>query len=189
MKIPIELSARHIHLCKDDLEILFGKDYSLTVLKNISQPGQFAAKETVNISNKTNTISNVRIVGPLRDESQVEISKSDAYALKINPPIRISGEIENTPGITITGPSGEVILQKGVIIAKRHLHLSEEEAKKMNLNHKDNISINIFGERSLIFNEVIIRSRKGIDKMAFHLDTDEANAANVISGDYGEINE
>lgn len=187
MRVPIEISARHIHLKQTDLELLFGKGYELKKLKEISQPDQFAARETVTIKNGVEEISNVRIIGPCRDYTQVEISKTDAHNLSIDAPIRNSGDINNTPGICVLGPKGRLFLKSGVIISERHLHLSSEEAKKLNLRHLQLISIKIGGNRSLIFNNVIVNSRQNVDKLSFQIDTDEANAANVKNGDYGEI--
>ncbi|MEM4261213.1 MAG: phosphate propanoyltransferase [Candidatus Woesearchaeota archaeon] len=187
MKVPIEISARHVHLSKDDLYKLFGKNYILKIKNQLSQPGQFAAKETLTIKNGKNIIENVRIIGPCRNISQVEISKTDAIKLKLNPPVRVSGDIDGTPGLILIGPKGKMILKKGVIIAKRHLHISPEEAKKNNLLDKQIISIKVAGERSIVYNEVIVRSRENIDKLSFQLDTDEANAGGIQNGDYGEI--
>lgn len=186
MKIPIEISARHAHLCRKDMESLFGSDYELKINKNISQPGQFAVEETINIKNGDNKIENIRIVGPLRDYSQVEISMTDAYLLKIEVPIRISGDIDNTPGIELIGPAGSVTLSKGLIIAQRHLHISPVDATQNNLKHGQIISIKTAGERAVVFNNVTVRSREGIDTLAFHIDTDEGNAAGVKSKDEGE---
>jgi len=187
MSIPIEISARHIHLTHEDMEKLFGKNYNLKIKKDVSQPGQFAAEETLTIENNNQKIEHVRIVGPERKESQVEISLTDAYHLEVNPPVRLSGEIEGTPGITLSGPVGKIQLKKGLIIAKRHLHISPLDAGKLKLKHKDIVSVRTKGERAVIFNEVVVRSRKGKDEMSFQLDTDEANAAGVKNGDLGEI--
>lgn len=187
MKIPIEVSARHLHLCQDDMDKLFGKNHELEIKKNISQPGQFAAAETLTIESSGKKIEDVRIVGPIRKHSQVEISLTDAYHLDVFPPIRLSGDIEGTPGITLVGPKGKINLQNGLIVAKRHLHISPQDAQKLHLKHKDSISIKTTGERSVVFNQVIVRSKEGEDELSFQLDTDEANAAGVKNGDVGEI--
>jgi putative phosphotransacetylase len=187
MRVPIEISARHIHLKKTDLELLFGKGYELKVLRDITQPGQFACRETVTIKNGINEINNVRIIGPCRDYTQVELSKTDAHNLSMDVPIKNSGEINDTPGICILGPKGRLIIKNGVIIPERHLHISPDEAKKLNLRHLQLISISISGKRSLIFNNVVVNSRQNIDKLSFQIDPDEANAADVKNGDYGEI--
>lgn len=187
MIVPIEISARHIHLSESHLYELFGKNYELTVYKKISQPDQFSANETVTIKNGENTIENVRIVGPVRNETQLEISKTDARRMGIDAPVRLSGDIENTPSCIVMGPKGEINIGKGVIIAKRHLHISEFDAKKFNLKNNDIISIKISGERALTFDYVIVRSRAKQDELAFHIDTDEANAGDIKTGDFGEI--
>lgn len=187
MRVPIEISARHVHLTKKNLEILFGNGYRLNVLRMLSQPGQFAAKETVNLKNGNKELKNVRIIGPCRNYSQIEISKTDDYFLSINAPVRISGDIQNTPGICIIGPKGKLITKNGVIIANRHLHLSKEEAKKFKLKDMQTIKTRIVGKRALIFDNIVVRSRPNIDKLSLQIDPDEANAASVKNGDYGEI--
>jgi len=186
MKIPIEISARHIHLCRKDIDILFGKNYQLQILKEISQTGQFATQETLTLINKENKIENVRIIGPERNESQVEISITDCYKLKVTPIIRISGDIKGTPGITIQGPKGKVQLKQGVIVSKRHLHISEEQNKKFNFKNNQTISIKVKGERGLIFDNVVVRLGQG-NNLSFQIDTDEANSAGIIGKGEGEI--
>ncbi len=185
MKIPIEISARHVHLSKKDLKKIFGKDYKLKSLKKISQPGQFAAKEKVKLINKKNKLD-ARIIGPIRKKSQCEISITDAYKLKIKkiPPIRISGNLKGAPKITIKGPKGKTKIP--VIIAKRHLHLTKEQAKKLKLKNKQKISIKTKGKRSIMFNEVIVRAGDE-NYLAFQIDTDEGNAAGIKDKTFGEI--
>lgn len=176
--IPIEVSARHIHLTQKHIDELFGKEHKLTKLKSVSQSGQFAANETVNIIHGKNKINNVRIIGPPRDYSQVEISITDAIELEIKPVIRLSGDIKSTPGIKLQGPKATIHLTHGVIIAKRHLHVSDEQANKLKLKNHQNISIKVKGERGLIFNNVIVR--KGPEhNLSFQIDTDEANAMGI----------
>jgi len=186
MKIPIEISARHIHLSKKDLEKLFGKNYKLKILKKLSQPSQFASKEMVTLLNKNNKIENVRISGPLRKKSQVEISLTDAYELNLNPlpQIRVSGNLFNTPKLKVQSPKETIKIN--CMIAKRHIHLSEEEAKKFKLKNNQKVKVKIKGKRALIFDEVIIRVNKNF-KSAFHIDTDEANAAGILKKCFGEI--
>lgn len=184
MKIPVEISARHIHLSQEDFEKLFGKSSQMSILSKISQPGQFAAKETLTISNGNNKIQNVRIVGPARKKSYAEISKTDAYKLKINPPVRVSGDLENTPKITVTNKNKKIKIS--VIISKRHLHVSEEQAKQLGLENKQIISIKTKGERGLIFDNVVVRAGPG-NWLAFQLDTDEGNAAGIQGKTFGEI--
>ncbi len=184
MKIPVEISARHIHLSQKDFYKLFGKNYQLKELYKISQPKQFAAKETLTISNEGNKIENVRVVGPLRKESYVEISKTDAHKLKINPPIRVSGNLKNAPMVTITNKNKKIKIS--AIISKRHLHLSEEQAKELGLKNKQLISIKIGGERGLIFENVIVRAGEG-NWLSLQLDTDEGNAAGIQGKTFGGI--
>jgi len=188
MKISIEISARHIHLSQVDADILFGKNYRLNSMKTISQPGQFATEEEIKIIGPKGAYEKVRIVGPIREDTQVELSITDCFHLGIKPKVLISGDIENSVGgLKIIVPAGEVKLKKGVLVAKRHLHISPSEAEELNLKHLDKISVKVEGERSVVFNNVVVRSREGIDKQAMHIDTDEANAAHVKPGDMVEI--
>lgn len=184
MKVPIEISARHIHLSQKDHDVLFGKNYQLKEYKKISQPSQFSAQETVSVQGPKQTLQNVRIVGPIRLQTQLELSKTDAYNLGIDPLIRVSGDLQGTTGgVTIIGPNGQINLSSGIIIAQRHLHIEPELAEKFNLQHGQIISIKTSGQRSIVFNEVVIRSRQDQDSLALHLDTDEANAAGVKNGE------
>uniref|UniRef100_A0A7C5VKR1 Phosphate propanoyltransferase n=1 Tax=Fervidobacterium thailandense TaxID=1008305 RepID=A0A7C5VKR1_9BACT len=181
--IVVGVSNRHVHLSREDVEILFGKDYQLTPIKDLGQPGQFACQETVTIVGPKGSIENVRVLGPERKETQVEISLTDAYKLGLNPPVRDSGDLEGTPGITIIGPKGQVTKEKGVIIAKRHIHMHTSDAEKFGVKDKDIVKVIVEkGERKLIFDDVLIRVS---DKFAleFHVDTDEANAALLKNGD------
>lgn len=186
VKIPVEISARHIHLCQKDLEKLFGKNYKLKFLKKLSQADDFAAQETVTIIGPKGKIDNVRVVGPLRDQSQIEVSRTDGYKLGDIPPLRVSGDVVGSSPITLIGPKGKVDLKEGLICAKRHLHISPEEAEKLGLKNRQLVSVKIFGTRSLIFHDVIVRVKEGF-KLALHLDTDEANAAWLEQGDEGEL--
>jgi len=174
--VPVEISARHVHLTQKHFEKLFGKKKP-TFLRKLSQ-SQFAAKETVDLVFKDRVIKNVRIVYPFRKKTQVELSLTDAIYLKIKPVFRLSGDLKNTPGIKIIGLKGEINLKEGVIVPLRHLHLSPEEAKKLNLKNKEKIKIRILGKRALIFENVIVRVKKGFN-LALHLDTDEGNAAGI----------
>lgn len=185
-KVKIEVSARHIHLKKEDFEQLFGKSTSLTVMKNLSQPGMFAANEIVEIKNEHFSIRKVRIVGPLRDYTQIEISETEARKFKINPPLRKSGDIENTPGITIIGPAGKVNVEYGVIIAKRHFHMTPNEAKEIEVKDGDLLNIEIKGDRGLIFGNVVARVNENY-AWAVHIDTDESNASGMKECRYGDV--
>lgn len=177
-KVPVEVSARHLHLDKKTLEKLFGKGYKLTVLEKLSQPDEFAAKETVKVKTEKGTFENVRIVGGLRDNSQFELSKTDAFSLGIDPPIRVSGNIKDTPGVILVGPEGSVKLNEGVIIAKRHIHCTPAEAKRLELEDGKEVSVKITGKRELTFHSVVVRVDKNY-KLSCHIDTDEGNAAAV----------
>lgn len=188
MKIKIEISARHIHLSKNDSDVLFGEDHQFTKRNDLSQPNQFAANETVDIESSHSLIKNVRIVCPLRAQTQLEISKTDVRILGINVPVLVSGDLKKSAGnVKVIGPEGEINLESGVIIAQRHLHIETEIAKKNHLNNGDLISILVSGIRSVIFNNVAVRSRNNLDKLSFQVDTDEANAAGIDKSTVAEI--
>lgn len=187
MKIFIEVSARHIHLSKQDFEVLFGKNAKFNIRKKLSQPGQFACNERVDILGPKNKIQNVSILGPLRPQSQVEISLTDAKKLGLNVPIRESGNIENSPGCTLIGPEGQLNLSCGVIAAKRHIHFDPASAQKFNLKDNQIVKVKIPSDfRSLIFDDVLVRVNKNF-MPAMHIDTDEANSAGISSGVVGDI--
>lgn len=185
-KIPIEISARHIHLSMKDLEALFGKGYKLKKLKELGQPGDFSAEETLNVSNNGREINNIRIVGPVRKETQIELSMTDAFKLGMEIPIRISGDIIGTPGIDIIGPKGGIKIDKGVIIAKRHIHANEKEAKELGIKNGLEVSVIIDGERGLVFGNVEARVDDKY-KLSMHLDTDEGNAAGINKKSSGNL--
>jgi putative phosphotransacetylase len=185
-KVPVGISNRHLHVTQGDLETLFGKGYELTQKKPLSQPGQFASEETVTLIGPKSAIKNVRILGPVRPQTQVEISRTDSFTLGITPQVRDSGSISGTPGIIIEGPKGRVELKEGVIIAQRHLHLHTDEAKELNLNDKDIIAVEFEGERGVIFKNVLVRVSPKFAK-DLHLDLDEANASSLSNGDLGTI--
>jgi putative phosphotransacetylase len=185
-QVPIGISARHIHLSPEHIEVLFGKGYKLKELKPLSQPGQFAAEETVAIEGPKGKFDKVRILGPARGKTQIEISRTDAFMLGVNPPVRESGHIEGTPGLKVRGPKGEIDLQQGVIVAARHIHFHTEDARKWGIQDKQRLKVRVNGERPLIFEDVIARVS---DQYALdmHIDTDEGNAAGVKTGDMAEI--
>lgn len=185
-KIPVGLSNRHLHLTTKDLETLFGKGAKLTNLRDLSQPGQFAANETVTLVGPKGRMERVRILGPVRKETQVEVSITDSYILGIKPPVRISGDIKGSSGIKIIGPKGEIDLKKGVIIAQRHIHISPDEARGFGVKDGDIVKVKVSGERALIFDSVMIRSGP-THRLDFHIDIDEANAAGLSQGDSVEI--
>jgi len=185
-KITIEVSARHAHLSPKHLAALFGKDYQLTNLSDLSQTGQYACKETVTIKTKGGQIENLRIIGPARSKTQVEISLTDARKLKIMPPVRLSGDLSGSAGATLVGPKGKVILREGVIIAERHVHCDPATAKSLGLTNKSILEIKVPGIRALTFRNVPVRIDSSF-VYRLHLDTDEANAALIDSGARGEI--
>ncbi|MGL4571326.1 MAG: ethanolamine utilization phosphate acetyltransferase EutD [Clostridium sp.] len=184
--IDVEASGRHVHLSEEDVERLFGIGYKLTKIKDLSQPGQFACKERVTIKGPKGSIKNVVVLGPTREESQVEVSLTDALALGIKPPIKISGEILNTPGVTVESDRATVNLTKGLIAAKRHIHLSREDAKKFEVKNNDLVKVKVFGERPLIFDDVVIRVSEKY-KTFMHIDYDEANACGFKRGTFARI--
>lgn len=191
-ELPVEVSNRHVHLSRKHVEALFGEGYELKVARLLSQPGQFAAEETVRIVNGDKLIDGVRVIGPERAETQVELSRTDAAKLGIAAPLRLSGDIEGTPGITIQGPEGIVVLEKGVIMAQRHIHISEEDSRRFGLVDGQTTSIRLLGEdgqsadeRSILDNLVV---RVGKDHvLAAHIDVDEWDALG-IEGDVCGVN-
>ena len=180
--VPVGVSNRHIHLSKADLETLFGAGYELTPIKDLSQPGQFACKEQLTIIGPSlRPIEGVRVLGPVRKESQVEISRTDSFTLKVKPPVRESGDIKGSAPITIVGPKGIVTLKEGCIIANRHIHMSDEEGKAFGLNDGDYVTVEIDGERRTTFYDVQVRVNKAF-RLEMHIDTDDANAAGIGNG-------
>lgn len=180
--VPVGVSNRHIHLSKEDLETLFGAGYQLTPIKDLSQPGQFACKEQLTIIGPSlRPIEGVRVLGPVRKESQVEISRTDSFTLKVKPPVRESGDIKGSAPITIIGPKGTVTLKEGCIIANRHIHMSDEEGKVFGLNDSDYVTVEIDGERRTTFYDVQVRVNKAF-RLEMHIDTDDANAAGIGNG-------
>jgi putative phosphotransacetylase len=186
-KILIEVSARHVHVTTEDLETLFGKGYQLTPKKDLSQPGQYAAAERVDLVGPRSTLKNVSILGPVRSASQVEVSMSDARTLGLNPSIRESGNIDGTIGVQLVGPTGSVTLDKGLIVAKRHVHLTPEAAEAQGVVNGQVVGVKVHtDDRSMTFGDVVIRVSEKFAP-AMHIDTDEANAAGITSTAWGEI--
>ena len=179
--VPIGVSNRHLHVAQDDLEALFGKGYQLTVKKDLSQKGQFAAEETVTLVGPKAAMANVRILGPCRKRTQVEVSRTDCFQLGLNPPVRDSGDLDGSESIKIVGPQGEVTIPAGAILAKRHIHMTCEEAEKLGLRDRDTVMARTSGERALIFDEVLVRVHPTFT-WEMHIDTDEANAASLKNG-------
>jgi propanediol utilization protein len=189
-KIPIEISARHIHLSQKDLEALFGKGYQLKKLRELSQLGEFAAKEKIDIQNslKSNAIkiSKVRILGPIRKQTQVELSHTDAIFLKVEPMVRESGNIKGTPGIILVGPKGKIKIKEGVMSAWRHIHCSPKEFQKLGLKNRMLVSVKTMGIRSITFHKVRVLVKPNY-RLYMHLDTDEGNAAGIIKNGRGYL--
>jgi len=186
MKIPVEISARHIHLSEKDFKKLFGNDKTLIPVRKLSQPGEFASKEKVVIINSDKRIENVSVIGPFRNASQAEISLTDAYNLKLKPipNIKVSGDVSGAEKILIKGQNSSIKIP--CIIAKRHLHCSENEAKQLKLGNNQKISVKIKGIREITFHEIIVRISKDY-RLALHLDTDEGNSAGIFVKTSGEI--
>ncbi|AJK88455.1 MULTISPECIES: phosphate propanoyltransferase [Lysinibacillus] len=185
-KIPIGVSARHVHLAQAEVEQLFGENYQLTPKFELSQPGQFAAEETVVIAGPKGSIERVRILGPARSLSQVEVSWTDAMKLGIKPPLRISGDIQGSSPVTLIGPKGSVVLNEGLIIAQAHIHMSPEDSAKFNVMDGQSVQIKVEGIRPIILSNVVIRVSERY-RLEMHIDTDEANAGLIQQGTVAEI--
>lgn len=186
MKVSIGVSNRHVHLTQEHLEILFGKNFKLEKIKDLTQPTQYMTASFVTLKTEKSTIENVRVVGPLRPYTQVEISKTDAYKLGLNPPVRDSGNLKGSSPITIVGPKGIVELEEGCIIPDRHIHILPSQVSMYKLEGKDMVSVKINGEKGGVITNVYLK----ISDNAFfelHLDTDDANAHLIKNGDIGEI--
>lgn len=185
--IPVGVSARHIHLCQEHLSALFGQGAQLNVAHALAQPEEFAAQEKLTlVGPRLRAIENVRVLGPLRNFTQVEISRTDARVLGINPPVRQSGNLKNTSGITLVGPVGTVVLEEGVIIANRHIHLTPDDAAFFGVQDNEEVDVRVISEKPTILGKVQIRvSTKFVKYM--HLDTDDANAAGINENAMVEI--
>ncbi len=185
--VVVEISARHVHVSEKDLETLFGKGYKLTPKKDLSQPGQFACEERVTVVGAKKELAGVSILGPCRPATQVEISLTDARSIGVKAPIRESGDVKDSGSCKLVGPCGEVELTEGVIAAKRHIHMTPEDAEKYGIVDKQIVSVKIpTDERSLILGDVVARVSPSY-ALAMHLDTDEANAAAIPGGCTGII--
>ena len=185
-KVGIGISNKHVHLTDADLETLFGAGAKLTPFKELVQPDQFACDERVDIIGPKGSFTGIRIIGPTRPQSQVEISMTDARVLGIDVPVCESGKLDGTPGVKLVGPAGEIELKQGVMIALRHIHLSPSEAEEAGVKDKDLVDVQTFGIRPLLFQDVLIRSGE-THLREFHVDTDEANAAGIGNDQEVEI--
>ena len=179
--LPVGLSNRHIHLSKEHLDILFGSGYELTKMKDLSQPGQYAADEKVDVVGLKGTLKGVRILGPTRKETQVEVSVTDSFVLGINPPVRDSGDLLDSPGARIIGPKGEATIDKGIIVAARHIHMHISDAENFGVKDKETVSVKVEGKRGLIFDNVLVRVHQDY-ALEMHVDIDEGNAASLKNG-------
>ena len=185
-QVPVGISARHVHLSRDHVETLFGAGYQLTPEKSLSQPGQFACKEQVEVCGPKGSIKKVRILGPERKQSQVEMAFSDCRILGIKPPVRTSGDLKETPGILLKGPVGEVSLKEGVIIADRHIHMTPEEASWFGVSDGDRVNVQVPGEKAGVLGRVLVRVTNE-SRLDLHVDTDDANAFLLRQGQWVTI--
>ena len=180
--IPVGVSNRHIHISADDLAALFGPGYTLTKEKDLKQVGEYAAKETVTLVGPKGIIAKVRILGPVRKVTQIEIARTDGFVLGIVPPVRDSGQLEGSAGIVIVGPLGAVTLRQGVICAARHIHMQAEDAQRLKVADRERVSVKLPGLRGGTFDNVLVRVHPDF-RLEFHIDTDEANATDLKTGD------
>lgn len=187
-QVTVEISARHIHLSQADLETLFGEGYELTVKKMLSQPGQFACEERVTVVGPKRELAGVSILGPVRKETQVELSLTDARSIGVKAPVRESGDIAGSAGCKLVGPKGEIEITQGVIAAKRHIHATTADAERMGLEDKQIVKVEIptTDGRSLIFGDVVVRVSDSY-ALAMHIDTDESNAAAMAPNSIGTV--
>ena len=185
-KIPIALSNRHLHISREHLDILFGKGYELTKLKDLKQPGQYAAEEKVDLEGPKGIIKGVRILGPVRKTTQIEISFADSFVIGVTPPIRDSGDLKGSASARITGPVGSVEINEGIIAAARHIHMTPEDAAQWGLKDKDTVNVRTGGQRSLIFENVLVRVNPEY-KLEMHVDMEEGNSAGVKNNDEVEV--
>lgn len=184
--VIVEISARHVHLSNEHIAALFGEGSSLTWKRDLSQPGQFLCEERVTLIGPKGKFERIAVLGPARKDTQVELSFTDARALGVEAPIRESGDIKGSCAIEIVGPSGSVKITEGVIIAKRHIHITPEDAEKFGVNDKQIVKVKVSGGRSLVFDEVVIRVNSNF-QTRMHIDFDEANAAAISCEVEGEI--
>lgn len=184
--VPVGISARHVHLSQADLQVLFGSGHALQPKKELSQPGQFAAEEQVTVVGPKGKLERVRVLGPVRSATQVELAMTDAMKLGIKAPVRMSGDLAGSPGCKLIGPAGELELSQGVIVAARHIHMAGGQAEAYGLHDGDRVSVRVQSARPCVWGDVIIRAGKGHD-LEMHIDTDEANSALLSNGAYVEL--
>ena len=177
-EIPVGISNRHIHLSKNDVEVLFGKGYELTKLKDLSQKGQYACKETITVCGPKGALEKIRVLGPVRSKSQVELSIGDCIKAGVSPCVKLSGDLKETPGITLIGPKGSVQLDEGVIVAQRHIHMTSKDAEHFGVNDGDLVDIQVEGLRGGILSNVSVRTNNSFT-LECHLDIEEANSMGI----------
>lgn len=187
IRIPIAVSARHAHLSQETIDQVFGVGHQLRPRTWLSQTGQFAAQETVTLVGPRSQLRNVRVMGPPRERDQIEISRTDELELGLAAPVRVSGDLAGTPGITVQGPAGSRILNSGVISARRHIHMNPQDATRLGVQNGESVQVKIDSEgRDLVFGDVTVRIGPDF-RLELHLDTDEANAAGITNGSYAEL--
>jgi putative phosphotransacetylase len=189
MRVAVGVSARHVHLSEDDFRVLFGQEHArkgLSKMRDLSQPGQYAACEVVSLVGPKGSIPSVRVLGPFRFRTQVEISKTDAFSLGIDPPVRESGDLDGAAPITLVGPAGALNVTEGAIIAMRHIHMTPREAAFWGLKDKCLVQVETSGPRGVVLKNIVVRVREDFS-LEMHVDTDEANAALLKNGDFVEI--
>lgn len=187
-EVLVEISARHVHLSQSDLETLFGAGHRLTVKKELSQPGQFASEERVRVIGPKGEFPAVSVLGPVRKNTQIEISLTDARAIGVTAPVRESGDVANSGSCRLAGPAGEIEVSEGVIAAKRHIHATVADAERMGIENGETVSVEIPSSngRNLVFGDVVVRVSDSY-ALAMHIDTDEANAAGMTPNTIGKI--
>lgn len=183
--VPVGLSNRHAHLSQADIDVLFGKGYQLTNMKDLKQPGQYACEEKITVVGPKGSLT-MRVLGPARNQSQIEISLTEGFVLGVNPPVRQSGDLVGSPGAKLVGPEGEVEISEGIIVASRHIHMHTSDGEKFNIKDKDVVSVEFGGDRGIVFKNVLARVNEAF-ALEFHVDIDEGNAAGLKNGDEVEI--
>lgn len=184
--IEVEASGRHVHLSRKDIDVLFGKGYELTRLKDLSQPSQYACKERVTISGPKGSLKNVVVLGPERKESQIEVSLTDALVLGVQPPVKQSGDLLGTSGVTISTEGASLEVERGLMVAMRHVHITPDDAVKFNVEDNEIVKVKVFGQRPLIFDDVVVRVSEKFNTY-MHIDYDEANACGFSKGTLARI--
>ncbi len=185
-QVKVGVSNRHIHLDRKAMDVLFGKDSELHPKKELGQPGQYAAEETVTLKGPRGELKRVRVLGPLRAQTQVEISVTDGFAVGVKPPVRESGQLEGTPGIEVIGPKGSVVLDEGVIVALRHIHMHTDDAQRFGVHNGQIVRVKVGGDRGGILDNVVVRVSPKFG-LEMHIDVDEANGLGIATGDFVEV--